>query len=145
MSAIPWCSGSMARARNMQFRGHVDAKMFLYIFGGTYLALNASRQRRVPRRPISAMLRTSACTSTPRCGSRFVADYFAFERVQLFTFDIIEERVGMKLIGGCIVVYACFYPVALWFLADVPAPDIRSGLQRALAGAVLRWCSSPAG
>ena len=54
----------------------------------------------------------------------FVAEYFCFERVQLYTFDIIEERVGFKLIVGCIVVYPCLYPVALWFLADLPAPDI---------------------
>ena len=117
---VQWLDG---RARNMQFRGHVDAKMFLYIFGGTYLALNAVA---------SAAYHEGQFGDAANLGLYlhaamwvwFVADYFAFERVQLFTFDIIEERVGMKLIGGCIVVYACLYPVALWFLADVPAPDI---------------------
>ena len=35
---VQWIEG---RSRNLQFADHVDAKMFMYIFGGTLLALNA--------------------------------------------------------------------------------------------------------
>ena len=35
---VQWIEG---RSRNVHFRGDVDAKMFMYIFGGTFLALNA--------------------------------------------------------------------------------------------------------
>ena len=58
----------------------------------------------------------------------FVADYFCFERVQLFTFDIIEERVGLKLIFGCLALYPVLYPVALWGTAGLPSPDIDPAL-----------------
>lgn len=117
---VQWLEG---RARNVQFRGHVDTKMFLYIFGGAYLALNAVS---------SAAYHSELFGDAANLGLYlhaamwvwFVADYFCFERVQLFTFDIIEERVGFKLIVGCIVVYPCLYPVALWFLSHLPAPDI---------------------
>ena len=117
---VQWLEG---RARNVQFRGHVDTKMFLYIFGGAFLALNAVS---------SAAYHQGQFGDAANLGLYlhcamwvwFVADYFCFERVQLYTFDIFEERVGFKLIAGCIVVYPCLYPVALWGLAGVPAPDI---------------------
>ena len=64
----------------------------------------------------------------------FVADYFCFESVQLFTFDIFEERLGFKLIVGCIAVYPCLYPVALWGTAGLPAPDIDPSLNAVWLG-----------
>lgn len=117
---VQWLEG---RAPNTQFAGHVDTKMFLYIFGGTFLALNA-----VSSAAYHADLYGEAANLGLYLHAAmwvwFVADYFCFERVQLFTFDIFEERVGFKLIVGCIVVYPCLYPVALWGTAGLPAPDI---------------------
>ena len=117
---VQWIEG---RSRNVHFGGDVDAKMFMYIFGGTYLALNAVS---------SAAYHYGEYGQAANVGLFlhsamwvwFVADYFCFERVQLFTFDIIEERVGFKLIVGCIAVYPCLYPIALWGTADLARPDI---------------------
>ena len=117
---VQWIEG---RTRNLQFRGHVDAKMFMYVFGGTFLALNAVS---------SAAYHYGVYGQSANVGLFlhsamwvwFVADYFCFERVQLFTFDIIEERVGFKLIVGCIAVYPCLYPIALWGTAGLPRPDM---------------------
>ena len=117
---VQWIEG---RSRNVEFAGHVDVKMFMYIFGGTLLALNAVSSAAYhygiygEAANIGLMLHTAMWLW-------FVADYFCFERVQLFTFDIFEERLGFKLILGCIAVYPCLYPVALWGTAGLPAPDI---------------------
>ena len=74
----------------------------------------------------------------------FVADYFLFERVQLYTFDIIEEGVGFKLIIGCVVVYPCLFPVVLWGTAGLPRrTSTRNSTSCGLA--VQRPCSSSAG
>ena len=121
---VQWIEG---RSRNVQFRGRVDAKMFLYIYGGTLLALNvvsgAAHHAGQFGDVVSVGLLMHAAMWV-----WFVADYFCFERVQLFTFDIFEERLGFKLILGCIVVYPCLYPVALWGIAGLPAPDIDPAL-----------------
>ncbi|MYD97344.1 MAG: ergosterol biosynthesis protein [Gammaproteobacteria bacterium] len=117
---VQWLEG---RSRNVQFAGRVDVKMFMYIFGGTLLALNAVSSaayhygQHGDAVNIGLMLHAAMWVW-------FVADYFCFERVQLFTFDIFEERVGFKLIVGCIAVYPCLYPVALWGTAGLPAPEI---------------------
>ena len=127
---VQWIEG---RSRNVQFRGLVDTKMLLYLYGGTLLALNAVS---------SAAYHFGQYGEAANLGIFlhaamwvwFVTDYFCFERVQLFTFDIFEERLGFKLIFGCIAVYPCMYPVALWGLAHLPAPEINPGLDLAWLG-----------
>ena len=119
----PWVQWIEGRSRNVQIAGHVDVKMFMYIFGGTLLALNAVSSAAYHYGQygeafnIGLMLHAAMWLW-------FVADYFCFERVQLFTFDIFEERLGFKLIVGCLALYPCLYPVALWGTAYLPAPDI---------------------
>ena len=125
-----WIEG---RSYNVQFRGHVDTKMFLYIFGGAFLALNAVSSaayhysRYGEAANVGLFLHTAMWVW-------FVADYFCFERVQLYTFDIFEERLGFKLIVGCIAVYPCLYPVALWGTAGLPAPAIDPSLNAVWLG-----------
>jgi delta14-sterol reductase len=52
----------------------------------------------------------------------FVFDYLTFERVHLYTYDFVAERVGFKLGFGCLAFYPYFYTVSLWFTADLPNP-----------------------
>jgi delta14-sterol reductase len=52
----------------------------------------------------------------------FIVDYFIFEEVHLYTYDLFAERVGFKLGWGCIVFYPYFYPVFLWSTVDLPDP-----------------------
>ncbi len=117
---VQWIEG---RSRNVRFADHVDAKMFMYIFGGTLLALNAvsSAAYRYSQYGEAANVRLLLHAATRVW---FVAHHFCFQRVPPFTFDIFEERLGFKLIVGCIAVYPCLYPVALWGTADLPAPEI---------------------
>lgn len=121
---VQWIEG---RSRNVMFGDHVDAKMFLYIYGGILLALNvlagAAYHVGIYGDALNPGILLHAAMWV-----WFVADYFLFERVQLFTFDIIEEGVGFKLIVGCIVVYPCLYPVVLWGTAGLPAPNIEAPL-----------------
>ena len=121
---VQWIEG---RSRNVMFGDHVDAKMFLYIYGGILLALNvlagAAYHVGIYGDALNPGILLHAAMWV-----WFVAEYFLFERVQLYTFDIIEEGVGFKLIVGCIVVYPCLYPVVLWGTAGLPAPDIEAQL-----------------
>ena len=121
---VQWIEG---RSRNVMFGDHVDAKMFLYIYGGILLALNvlagAAYHAGIYGNALNPGILLHAAMWV-----WFVAEYFLFERVQLYTFDIIEEGVGFKLIVGCIVVYPCLYPVVLWGTAGLPAPDIEAQL-----------------
>ena len=120
-----WVEG---RSRNVQFRGDIDAKMFLYIFGGALLGLNAVASAAYHYGQYAGAVNVGLLLHSAMW-VWFVADYFVFERVQLYTFDIIEERLGFKLIVGCIVVYPCLYPIGLWGTAGLPAPDIDASLE----------------
>jgi len=40
----------------------------------------------------------------------------------LWTYDFIAERVGFKLVFGCLAFYPYFYSVSLWFPANLPDP-----------------------
>jgi delta14-sterol reductase len=112
----------LGRIENLQFRGgRADAKMWLYLFGATMLGLNVLGftahhflvygEKASPGILLSAGLLIF-----------FIIDYFTFEEVHLYTYDLFAERVGFKLGWGCIVFYPYFYPVFLWSTADLPDP-----------------------
>ena len=102
-------------------RGRFDVKMYLYLVGGTMLSLNAL---------------SGAAYHYERFGSDFnpgvflyaafltfyVVDYFIFERVQLYTYDLIHEHLGFKLIWGGLVIYGWIYILPLWGMAAYPNP-----------------------
>ncbi len=52
----------------------------------------------------------------------YVLDYFVFERVQHYIYDLIHEHLGFKLIWGGLVVYGWLYILPLWTLAALPNP-----------------------
>ena len=49
-------------------------------------------------------------------------DYFVFERVQLYTYDLIHEKLGFMLIWGGLVVYGWLFALPLWGMAALPDP-----------------------
>ena len=55
--------------------------------------------------------------------SWFVCDYLGFEHVHLYTYDLFAERLGFKLVWGCLSWYPYFYAVSLWSVADLPNPQ----------------------
>jgi len=112
----------LGRAENPQWLGgRVDAKMFLYLVGATMLELNllsfaAWHFAKYPGDPSPGVVLYVALFSF------FLVEYLFFERVHLYTYDFVAERVGFKLGWGCFVFYPFFYGVGLWALADAPNP-----------------------
>ena len=52
----------------------------------------------------------------------YILDYFIFERVQLYTYDLIHENLGFKLFWGGLVVYGWLFILPLWGMAAHPDP-----------------------
>ncbi len=109
------------RSKESQLRdGLVDAKMWFYLIGAVMLQLNvlsfaAHHLATVDRVNPGFLLACAMLTW-------FVVDYLTFEKIHLWTYDFIAERVGFKLGFGCLAFYPYFYAVPLWFTADRPNP-----------------------
>ncbi len=121
---LAWWFG---RAQELQFfNGRFDVKMYLYVVGGTMLSLNAL---------------SGAAWHNDRFGDDanpgvfiyaaiftfYVLDYFVFERVQLYTYDLIHENLGFKLFWGGLIVYGWMFIIPLWGMAAHPDPGFSSG------------------
>ncbi|MDE0318261.1 MAG: DUF1295 domain-containing protein [Acidimicrobiaceae bacterium] len=134
------------RAQEMQFfNNRIDLKMYFYVVGGTMLSLNA----------FSGAVWHYENVDNPNPGAYlfaafftlYVFDYFVFERVQLYTFDIIYERLGFKMFWGGLFVYGWMFIIPMWGMAAHPDPG-HSGGWRALwlIGApalyLAGWCIS---
>ena len=103
------------------FNNRFDVKMYLYVVGGTMLVLNAL---------------SGAAYHYGRFGEDanpgvflyagfftfYILDYFIFERVQLYTYDLIHERLGFMLLWGGLVVYGWLFILPLWGMAAHPDP-----------------------
>ncbi|HEY4267301.1 MAG TPA: hypothetical protein VGM94_03820 [Galbitalea sp.] len=111
------------RSKDVQIReGIVDAKVWLYLVGAVMLQLNilsfaAFHIQNVASINPGFLLGCAMLTW-------FCVEYLFFERVHLWTYDFIAERVGFKLGFGCLAFYPYFYSVALWFTADLPNPHL---------------------
>jgi delta14-sterol reductase len=106
--------------------GRVDAKMLLYLIGATLLELllvSFAAHHVLAHRadPSPGVLLYGALFTF------FLVEYLFFERVHLYTYDLVAERVGFKLGWGCLVFYPFFYGVGLWFAADRPNPHSSAG------------------
>ena len=110
------------RARELSFfNNRLDVKMYFYVVGGTMLALNAL---------------SGAAYHHGRFGDDanpgvylyaafftfYILDYFIFERVQLYTYDLIHERLGFMLFWGGLIVYGWLFILPLWGMAAYPDP-----------------------
>jgi delta14-sterol reductase len=93
--------------------------MYLYLAGATLLELNLLSFA-------AAHLRAHPGSQGPLLHvglfSFFLVDYLAFERVHLYTYDLVAERVGFKLVWGCLVFYPYFYAIGLWSVVVAPDP-----------------------
>jgi len=109
------------RVKDPQLKdGFIDAKVWFYLIGAVMLQLNVLS--------CAAYHITTVDSVNPgflvACGmlTWFCFDYLTFEKVHLWTYDFIAERVGFKLGFGCLAFYPYFYAVALWFTAHLPRP-----------------------
>jgi Delta14-sterol reductase len=112
----------LGRAENPRWLGgRVDAKMLLYLIGATMLELlvvsfAAHHYLEHALDPSPGVLLYAGLFSF------FLLDYLFFEKVHLYTYDFVAERVGFKLGWGCLVFYPFFYCIGLWFAAEEPNP-----------------------
>ena len=110
------------RAREFSFfNNRFDVKMYLYVVGGTMLSLNALSGAAYHH----ALFRADANPGVYFYAAFFtfyVFDYFVFERVQLYTYDLIHERLGFMLLWGGLIVYGWLYILPLWGMAAHPDP-----------------------
>lgn len=111
------------RSKNVQFgNALIDAKVWFYLVGAVLLQLNvlscvAFHLEHVGHINPGFLLGAAMLTW-------FCFEYLIFERVHLWTYDFIAERVGFKLAFGCFAFYPYFYAVALWFTAALPNPGL---------------------
>jgi protein-S-isoprenylcysteine O-methyltransferase Ste14 len=129
------------RLENPQWLGkRIDTKMWLYLAGAVMLELNLAS---------FAMHHALAFPSDPSPGvwlyaglfTFFLGEYLFFERVHLYTYDFLAERVGFKLGWGCLVFYPYFYCVGLWSVATLPNPHAPAALLAAAALVFFSgWC-----
>ena len=110
------------RPNPQMFGGRADAKMLLYLVGAIFLELNllsfaAHHFLAYPDDPPPGVVLYVALFSW------FVCDYVLFERVHVHTYDLVAERLGFKLVWGCLAWYPYFYAVGLWSVADLPNPQ----------------------
>jgi len=104
------------------FGDRTDAKMALYVLGAVLLELNllSFAAHHVLTHPDNV---SPGVVLYVALFSWFVCDYLLFERVHLYTYDLFAERVGFKLVWGCLFWYPYFYGVGLWSVADLPNPE----------------------
>jgi protein-S-isoprenylcysteine O-methyltransferase Ste14 len=112
----------LGRIENLQIKGgSIDVKMWLYMTGAIMLELNvlsfAAHHYILYRGESSPGIFLSTALIT--C---FIVDYFAFEKVHLYTYDLFAERIGFKLVWGCLVFYPYFYSIFLWSTVHLPDP-----------------------
>jgi delta14-sterol reductase len=118
----PWFGDLwFGRLENPQFRnGRVDAKMWLYLIGAVMLQLHVlsfTVHHYGAHTDLNPGVFLGAAMLT-----WFIWDYLSFERVHLYTYDFIAERVGVKLGFGCLMFYPYFYNIALWPVVELPNP-----------------------
>ncbi|MDE2640897.1 MAG: ergosterol biosynthesis protein, partial [Chloroflexota bacterium] len=114
------------RAQEMSFfNERFDVKMYLYVVGGTMLSLNALSGA-VYHHELFGADANPGVYLYAAFFTFYVLDYFIFERVQLYTYDLIHENLGFKMFWGGLVVYGWLFILPLWGMAAHPDPGFSS-------------------
>ena len=112
----------LGRSQEMSFfKNRLDVKMYFYVVGGTMLSLNALSGAAYHYGRFGADFNPGVFLFAAFL-TYYVVDYFIFERVQLYTYDIIHEKLGFKMFWGGIMVYGWLYILPLWGIAALPHP-----------------------
>ena len=110
------------RAQELSFfKERFDVKMYLYVVGGTMLSLNALSGA-VYHYELYGEDSNPGVFLYAAFFTFYILDYCIFERVQLYTYDLIHENLGFKLFWGCFVVYGWLFILPLWGMAAYPEP-----------------------
>ncbi len=131
----------LGRARELSFfNSRFDVKMYLYVVGGTMLALNALSGAAYHYGLYGADSNPGVFLYAAFM-TFYIADYFIFERVQLYTFDLMHEKLGFKLFWGTLIIWGWLYVLPMWGMAAQPRPEISAPWTYVLLGgaAALLW------
>lgn len=118
----------VGRAQELSFFGNrFNIKMYFHVVGGTMLSLNAMsgaayHYDRFGDDANSGVFLYAAFFTF------YIFDYFVFERVQLYTYDLIHEKLGFKLFWGGLMVYGWIYILPLWGMVAYPDPGFSPAL-----------------
>ena len=85
-----------------------DTKMWLYLIGAVGLQFNLLSFF-IVQRLNNGGTSSLAMYTYIGCFEWFLCEYMMFEEVHLYTYDIFAEKVGFKLVWGCLVFYPFFY------------------------------------
>ncbi|WP_420626498.1 ergosterol biosynthesis protein [Candidatus Poriferisodalis sp.] len=114
------------RAQEMQFfNDRFDLKMYFYVVGGTMLSLNAFSGAVWHYGNVEDL--NPGVFVFAAFFTFYVFDYFVFERVQLYTYDVIYERLGFKMFWGGLIVYGWIFIIPMWGMAAHPDPGHGAG------------------
>ncbi len=108
------------------FNDRFDVKMYFYVVGGTMLALNALSGAAYNYELFGENYNPGVFLYAAFFAF-YILDYFIFERVQLYTYDLIHEGIGFKMFWGGLVIYGWLFILPLWGMAAYPSPGFSSG------------------
>ena len=112
----------LGRAQELSFfKSRFDVKMYFYVVGGTMLSLNALSGAAFHYEHFGENANPGVFLYAAFF-TFYIFDYFIFERVQLYTYDLIHEKVGFKLFWGGLIVYGWVFILPLWGMAAHPDP-----------------------
>ena len=115
------------RVREIAFFNYrFDVKMWFYVVGGSMLALNALSGAAYHYERFGADANPGIYLYAAFF-TFYITDYFIFERVQLYTYDLIHERMGFMLFWGGLIVYGWLFILPLWGMAAYPDPGFSTG------------------
>ncbi|MXZ35841.1 MAG: ergosterol biosynthesis protein [Acidobacteria bacterium] len=103
------------------FNERFDVKMYFYVVGGTMLSLNALSGA-VCHYELFGQDSNPGVFLFAAFFTFYVLDYFIFERVQLYTYDVIHENLGFKMFWGGLMVYGWLFILPLWGMVAYPSP-----------------------
>ncbi|KAI9197402.1 ergosterol biosynthesis ERG4/ERG24 [Polychytrium aggregatum] len=94
-------------AFNPRFLG-IDMKMMLYCWGAVLLQLNVLSMMMLQIQTNQSVL-TNAMVVYVIAFTWFLVEYSFFENVHLYTYDLFAEKIGFKLLWGCLGFYPFLY------------------------------------
>ena len=117
----------VGRTRELSLFGdRFDLKMYTYVVGGAMWALNALSGAAYHQERFGGDANPGVWLYAAFL-TFYVFDYFVYERVQLYTYDMMHEQVGFRMLWGGLLFYGWLFILPLWGMAAHPDPGFSTG------------------
>ena len=103
------------------FNNRFDIKMYTYVVGGAMFSLNALSGAAYHHELFGEDANPGVYLYAGLF-TFYILDYFIYERVQLYTYDMMHENVGFRMLWGGLVFYGWLFILPLWGMAAYPDP-----------------------